>query len=227
MKAPHGWVDKEEQLPAPLHERASVAIPLVQEAAPQLVSAPWYAHDALWPLQVPAQIPEPAQGVWLGAGAPVTLLHVPGLVGRAHDWHEPVQGESQHTLSTQLPKAQSEDVTQAAPRGAPAGRVSTTTAVPSIPASPATGTSLPMGRSTGRSVGRSGDATSGLATSNPPGASGSATSTEIWLSASAPVSIPAALSTVPMVSTPTRSADPLSIATDKSAPAPTSNEPST
>jgi hypothetical protein len=33
----------------------------------------------------------------------MTVVHVPRLPGSAHAWHWPLQGESQHTPSTQKP----------------------------------------------------------------------------------------------------------------------------
>jgi len=42
-----------------------------------------------------------------GSATPApTFVHLPTVPGRAHDTHEPVQGESQQTPSTQLLNAQ-------------------------------------------------------------------------------------------------------------------------
>ena len=96
----------------------------MQLAEPQLVDAPGFEHVEALPLHVPPQSPVPAQGGCPSAGAPVTKLQVPTLLVRAHDWHAPVQGKSQHTPSLQLFEEQVDPVEHAVPLGESPGPTS-------------------------------------------------------------------------------------------------------
>ena len=87
----------------PLHEAASVAVPLVHEAPRHCVEG--YAQEVtVTPSQLPPQeVPSVAQAVRLPCGAPVTGLQTPTMPATSHAWHSPPQAELQQTPSTQLP----------------------------------------------------------------------------------------------------------------------------
>jgi hypothetical protein len=107
--APHGTVGGTLQFPVASHAPASVAIPLVQAAAPHGVAEP----TKLWQLVgvMPSQIAVahtlPASPPWQAAralcGVPTIGVHVPTVPAPSHASHWPVHGALQHTPSTQAP----------------------------------------------------------------------------------------------------------------------------
>ena len=82
---------------------ASVSVEPVQLSERQeAVVKPHAVADV--PLQVPWQVPLPAQTVRAPCGWPdVTVVQTPGVAATSHAWHCPVQLVSQHLVSTQLP----------------------------------------------------------------------------------------------------------------------------
>jgi hypothetical protein len=86
-----------------------VAVPVdaLQLGPLHITPDPGYVHAAWVPLQVPAQVPLPAQAAWLARGAPVTKLQVPGVVPLQNS-QDPLQVVLQQTPSTeQIPPTHS------------------------------------------------------------------------------------------------------------------------
>jgi len=62
-------------------------------------------HDALAPVQLPPQVPEPAHAARDPCGGPDgTVVQVPCTPATSHAWHAPEQARSQQYPSTQLPE---------------------------------------------------------------------------------------------------------------------------
>jgi hypothetical protein len=105
----HALVPAAGQLPAPLQNEASVAVLVdaLQLGPLHITPDPGYVHAACVPLQVPAQVPLPAQAAWLARGAPVTKPQVPGVVPLQNS-QDPLQAVLQQTPSTeQIPPTHS------------------------------------------------------------------------------------------------------------------------
>jgi hypothetical protein len=103
----------------PLQVRPEVSVEPVQLAAAQLVPAA-YRRQAPMPSHVPsrAHVPAPSSGHWASGSWPLgTLVHVPGVPARAHDWQVPVHVVMQQTPCAQWAELHSVSPPQAAPIG--------------------------------------------------------------------------------------------------------------
>src|SRR3954469_1819205 len=102
----------------PPHFGAGVSELPEQNSTPQVVFKPGKLHATpLVPSQNPPQVPEPAHAGRPLRGAPGTAMHVPREPAWSHDWHCPLQAESQQTPSTQLAFAHWLFVAHGAPFG--------------------------------------------------------------------------------------------------------------
>jgi hypothetical protein len=102
--APHGVAAGATQAPAPSHLLAPVAWPLAHDGGAQVVDVPAKVQlVVVLPLQVPFQVPVPAQGVRAPCGGPLTATQEPWLPPTSHASQMPAQAVVQHTPSTQYP----------------------------------------------------------------------------------------------------------------------------
>jgi hypothetical protein len=100
----HGMVIAAVQAPALLHTVAEVAVPLVHDAAVQVVAPSGNVHFVpSVPPQLPLHGAVPAQAVRVARGVPVTGVHLPTWVVSLQLSHWPVHALSQQTVSMQLP----------------------------------------------------------------------------------------------------------------------------
>src|SRR4051812_13585879 len=97
MEGVHALVLLAPQAPLPLHTAALVAWPPAQLGCTQVVSLPGSVQVTLVPVQIPPQVPVPAQAVCPARGAPVMKPQVPALQSS----HEPLHAELQQTPSAQ------------------------------------------------------------------------------------------------------------------------------
>jgi hypothetical protein len=126
------------QAPAPLHVVVVLTTPFVQLPAAQTTELPGNLHarpsvPSHWALQGAV----PPHAARFPRGAPLTIRHVPALLGSLHAEHWPVQALSQHTPSTQWPCMQSPSAPQRSPFATDAGGTSMVGAsrFPSLPPS--------------------------------------------------------------------------------------------
>lgn len=88
-------------MPIPLHADADITAGGKPEhvCAPHSVVASGYTQVVEVPSHVLAHTPVPGQAGRLPCGVPPIVVQMPAPT--SHAWHCPVQGESQHTPSTQ------------------------------------------------------------------------------------------------------------------------------